>query len=80
MADFNQYEARNSQNFQRDLVLATNEYCFLQGQTNAALTNGIASALAPAALAKGESVSEAITRMVKGTPMETIIEKFCANK
>ena len=52
----------------------------MQGQTNAALTNGIASALAPAALAKGESVSEAITRMVKGTPMETVIEKFCANK
>ena len=52
----------------------------MQGQTNAALTNGIASALAPAALAKGESVSEAITRMVKGTPMETIIEKFCENK
>ena len=52
----------------------------MQGQTNAALTNGIASALAPAALAKGESVSEAITRMVKGTPMETVIEKFCENK
>lgn len=52
----------------------------MQGQTNAELTNGIASALAPAALAKGESVSEAITRMVKGTPMETIIEKFCENK
>lgn len=52
----------------------------MQGQTNAALTNGIASALSPAALAKGESVSEAITRMVKGTPMETVIEKFCANK
>lgn len=52
----------------------------MQGQTNAALTNGIASALAPAALAKGESVSEAITRMVKGTPMESVIEKFCENK
>ncbi len=52
----------------------------MHGQTNATLTNGIASALAPAALAKGESVSEAITRMVKGTPMETVIEKFCANK
>ena len=52
----------------------------MQGQTNAALTNGIAAALSPAALAKGESVSEAITRMVKGTPMETVIEKFCENK
>ena len=52
----------------------------MQGQTNAALTNGIASALAPAALAKGESVSEAITRMVKGTPMESVIEKFCAKQ
>lgn len=52
----------------------------MQGQTNAALTNGIAAALSPAALAKGESISEAITRMVKGTPMETVIEKFCENK
>ena len=52
----------------------------MQGQTNAALTNGIANALAPAALAKGESVSAAMTRMLKGTPMETIIEKFCENK
>ena len=35
MADFNNgYTERNSQNYQRDLVLATNEYCFLQSKTN----------------------------------------------
>ena len=34
MADFNVNFDRNAQNFQRDLVLATNEFCFLQSKTN----------------------------------------------
>jgi major vault protein len=52
----------------------------MQGQTNASLMNGICATLAPEAIANGESVSAAVTRLIKGTPMESIIEKFCENK
>jgi len=52
----------------------------MQGQTNANLMNGICATLAPEAIANGESVSAAVTRLIKGTPMESIIEKFCENK
>ena len=52
----------------------------MQGQTNANLMNGICATLAPEAIANGESVSAAVTRLIKGTPMEAVIEKFCENK
>lgn len=52
----------------------------MQGQTNANLMNGICATLAPEAIANGESVSAAVTRLIKGTPMESVIEKFCENK
>jgi major vault protein len=52
----------------------------MQGQTNASLMNGICATLAPEAIANGESVSAAVTRLIKGTPMESVIEKFCENK
>lgn len=52
----------------------------MQGQTNATLLNGICATLAPEALAKGESVSAAVTRLTKGTPVGALIEKFCENK
>ena len=52
----------------------------MQGQTNASLMNGICATLAPEAIANGESVSAAVTRLIKGTPMESLIEKFCENK
>ena len=52
----------------------------MQGQTNATLLNGICATLAPEALANGESVSAAVTRLTRGTPVGALIEKFCENK
>ena len=48
----------------------------MQGQTNANLMNGICATLAPEAIARNESVSEAVTRLVKGTTLEETLKKI----
>ena len=50
----------------------------MQGQTNASLMNGICATLAPEAIARNESVSEAVTRLVKGTTLEETLKKIGA--
>ena len=50
----------------------------MQGQTNANLMNGICATLAPEAIARNESVSEAVTRLVKGTTLEETLKKIGA--
>ena len=50
----------------------------MQGQTNAALMNGICATLAPEAIARNESVSEAVTRLVKGTTLEETLKQIGA--
>ena len=50
----------------------------MQGQTNANLMSGICATLAPEAIARNESVSEAVTRLVKGTTLEETLKKIGA--
>lgn len=51
-----------------DLVAA------LQSQANASVMNGIGAAISPVALAKGESVSEAISTLIRGTSLEKTLK------
>ena len=48
----------------------------LNAKTEAELVSGIGNAIAPYAICGEESVSEAVTRLIKGTPMEDMIEKL----
>ena len=51
-----------------DLVAA------LQSQANASMANGIGQAVAPYAIAKGESVSDAINTLLRGTSLEKTLK------
>ena len=51
-----------------DLVAA------LQAQANASMANGIGQAVAPYAIAKGESVSDAINTLLRGTSLEKTLK------
>jgi hypothetical protein len=53
-----------------DLVAA------LQAQANAQMANGIGQAVAPYALAKGESVSDAVNTLLRGTSMEKTMKNI----
>ena len=53
-----------------DLVAA------LQSQANASLANGIGNAVAPYAIAKGESVSDAINTLLRGTSLEKTLKNI----
>ena len=53
-----------------DLVAA------LQAQANASLANGIGNAVAPYAIAKGESVSDAINTLLRGTSLEKTLKNI----
>ena len=45
----------------------------LQGQTNAALANGIGQAVAPYAIANGKDISEVVSTMLRGTTLDSIL-------
>ena len=53
-----------------DLVAA------LQAQANASMANGIGQAVAPYAIAKGESVSEAVNTLLRGTSLEKTLKNI----
>ena len=53
-----------------DLVAA------LQAQANAQMANGIGQAVAPYAIAKGESVSDAINTLLRGTSLEKTLKNL----
>lgn len=55
---------------QPDLVAA------IQGQTNADLANGIASTVSPYAMAGGKDVSEVVSQLLRGTTLDSVLEKF----
>ena len=58
---------------QPDLVAA------IQGQTNADLANGIASSVSPYAMAGGKDVSEVVSQLLRGTTLDSVLEKFKQN-
>lgn len=58
---------------QPDLVAA------IQGQTNADLANGIASTVSPYAMAGGKDVSEVVSQLLRGTTLDSVLEKFKQN-
>lgn len=58
---------------QPDLVAA------IQGQTNADLANGIASSVSPYAIAGGKDVSEVVSQLLRGTTLDSVLEKFKQN-
>jgi major vault protein len=51
----------------------------LNAQANADMMNGLGEAIAPYAMAQGESVADAINKIVRGTTMESVLEKFTSN-
>lgn len=51
----------------------------IQGQTNAELANGIASNVAPYAIAGGKDISEIVSQMLRGTTIEDVLETFKKN-
>lgn len=53
-----------------DLVAA------LQAQANASMANGIGQAVAPYAIAKGESVSDAVNTLLRGTSLEKTLKNI----
>ena len=53
-----------------DLVAA------MEAKANAELTAGIGAAVAPYAIAGNESVSQAVTRLLKGTTLEETLNKL----
>ena len=55
-----------------DLVAA------LQSQANASVMNGIGAAISPVALARGESVSDAINTLIRGTSLEKTLKNVGA--
>ena len=48
----------------------------LNAQANADMMGGLGQALAPYAMAKDESVAEAINKIVRGTTMESVLSQF----
>ena len=48
----------------------------IQGQTNADLANGIASSVAPYAIAGGHDISEVVAQMLRGTTVEDVLKNF----
>ena len=52
----------------------------MKAQANADLTKGIGATIAPYAIANGESVSQAVTRLLKGTTLEETIKNIGAFK
>ena len=48
----------------------------LTAQANAEMMGGLGKAIAPYAMAKDESVAEAINKIVRGTTMESVLDKF----
>jgi hypothetical protein len=57
-----------------DLVAA------LESQANANIMTGLAQSIAPYAVAGNESISTAVTRMLKGTSLEETLGKIGALK
>ena len=51
----------------------------LNAQANADMMSGLGEAIAPYAMAQGESVADAINKIVRGTTMESVLEKFTSN-
>ena len=45
----------------------------LQGQTTAALANGIGQAVAPYAIANGKDISEVVNTMLRGTTLDSVL-------
>ena len=45
----------------------------LQGQTNAALANGIGQAVAPYAIANGKDISDVVNTMLRGTTLDSVL-------
>ena len=62
--------AKIMESIQPDLVAA------IQSQSEAKTFNGIAQGIAPYALANGESAAEFVDRLLRGTTLEGIINKF----
>ena len=58
------------ESIQPDLVAA------IQSQSEAKTFNGIAQGIAPYALANGESAAEFVDRLLRGTTLEGVINKF----
>jgi hypothetical protein len=52
----------------------------LSAQVNANLANGIGQAVAPYAIAKGESTAEVVNTLLRGTAMEEVLKNIGANK
>ena len=48
----------------------------LNAEANADMMNGLGRAIAPYAMAQGESVADAINKIVRGTTMESILDSF----
>ena len=52
----------------------------LNAQANADMMGGLGQAIAPYAMAKDESVAEAINKIVRGTTMESVLSNFTSTK
>ena len=48
----------------------------LNAQANADMMSGLGQSIAPYAMAKDESVAEAINKIVRGTTMESVLSNF----
>ena len=51
----------------------------LNSENNQEVVKAIASAISPYAIARGDSISDAVNKMVRGTTMETVMESFKKN-
>ena len=51
----------------------------LNAQANADMMNGLGKSIAPYAMANGESVADAINKIVRGTTMETVLNSISKN-
>ena len=52
----------------------------LNAQANADMMNGLGQSIAPYAMAKDESVAEAINKIVRGTTMESVLSNFTSKE
>jgi hypothetical protein len=52
----------------------------LSAQANAEMMSGLGQSIAPYAMAKDESVADAIHKIVKGTTMESVLEKLAPSE
>ena len=52
----------------------------LNANANADMMNGLGKAIAPYAMAKDESVAEAINKIVRGTTMESVLANLTKNE